>query len=98
MNMTSRGGPSGVPHARTTSRAAKARAATTSGSPALILDAADRVFERFMPDEVGLKEVAREAGVSHGLLTHYFGTYDALVEAALERRVERARAAILEKL
>ena len=52
----------------------------------LILDAADRVFAKKLPDAVGLKDVAREAGVSHALVTHYFGTYDGLVEATLERR------------
>jgi AcrR family transcriptional regulator len=55
-----------------------------------ILDAAERVFAEHLPDVVGLKDVAREAGVSHALVTHYFGTYSALVEAALERRFARA--------
>ena len=40
---------------------------------------------------VGLKDVAREAGVSHALVTHYFGTYAALVEATLERRFHQLR-------
>jgi TetR/AcrR family transcriptional regulator, repressor for neighboring sulfatase len=57
----------------------------------LILDAADRVFARALPDTVGLQTVAKEAGVSHALVTHYFGTYDALVESALERRFHRIR-------
>ena len=39
-----------------------------------IVDAAERVFAASQPDQVGLKEVAREAGVSHALITHYFGT------------------------
>jgi TetR/AcrR family transcriptional regulator, repressor for neighboring sulfatase len=56
-----------------------------------ILDAADRVFQDHLPDAVGLREIAVAAEVSHGLVTHYFGTYDALVEAAVERRVARAR-------
>lgn len=60
-----------------------------------ILAAAQRVFASRGPDAVGLKDVAREAGVSHGLVTHYFGTYDALVEAALEDHAERARSHIL---
>ena len=53
-----------------------------------ILDAADRVFSLSLPDAVGLKEIAREAAVSHALVTHYFGTYDGLVDAALERRFQ----------
>ena len=63
-----------------------------------LLDAAERVFARSMPDEVGLKEIAQEAGVSHALVTHYFGTYAALVEATLERRAAAARGRILERL
>ena len=51
----------------------------------LILDAADAVFREHLPDAVGLKEVAKAAGVSHALVTHYFGTYANLVEAALEK-------------
>ncbi|MBX3219706.1 MAG: TetR/AcrR family transcriptional regulator [Labilithrix sp.] len=57
----------------------------------LILEAAGRLFETHLPDAVGLKDVAREAGVSHALVTHYFGTYAALVEATLERRFHQLR-------
>lgn len=63
-----------------------------------ILDAAERVFVEFQPNEVGLKEVAREAGVSHALITHYFGTYSNMVEAVLERRVRALRTTILDRL
>jgi len=63
-----------------------------------ILDAADRVFTASQPDQVGLKEVAREAGVSHALVTHYFGTFAELIEAVLERRVRALRENILIKL
>jgi AcrR family transcriptional regulator len=63
-----------------------------------ILDAAERVFTRFQPDQVGLKEVAREAGVSHALITHYFGTYAGLLEAALQRRTRELREATLARL
>jgi len=57
----------------------------------LILAAAATVFSHQSPDIVGLKDVAREAGVSHALVTHYFGTYDALVDAVLERRIADVR-------
>jgi TetR/AcrR family transcriptional regulator, repressor for neighboring sulfatase len=63
-----------------------------------ILDAAERVFVEFQPDQVGLKDVAREAGVSHALITHYFGTYAGLIEAALERRVRSLRETMLGRL
>jgi AcrR family transcriptional regulator len=66
----------------------------------LLLDAAEHLFAKFHPAEVGLKEIARQAGVSHALITHYFGTYGGLVEAALERRLvalrERIRGRLLE--
>ena len=63
-----------------------------------ILDAADRVFVEFQPDQVGLKDVGREAGGSHALITHYFGTFAGLIEAALERRIRSLRETMLERL
>src|SRR5581483_2980313 len=59
---------------------------------ALILASAEKVLAAKGPDAVGLKEVAAEAGVSHALVTHYFGTYEALVHAVLKRRLELAGA------
>jgi TetR/AcrR family transcriptional regulator, repressor for neighboring sulfatase len=58
----------------------------------LILTSAEKVLAAKGPDAVGLKEVAAEAGVSHALITHYFGTYEALVHAVLKRRLELAGA------
>ena len=63
-----------------------------------LLDAAERVFAHAQPDQVGLKEVARAAGTSHALITHYFGTYAGLIEATLERRVRALRERIFEQL
>ncbi len=57
----------------------------------LLLDAAEKLFGELPPDQVGLKDVAREAGVSHALITHYFGTYAGLVQATLERRLAALR-------
>ncbi len=34
------------------------------------------------------RAVAKEAGVTHGLVTHHFGTRDALIHAALEYSLE----------
>lgn len=64
---------------------------TPDEARALILDAAERVFATSNPDVAGLKDVAGAAGVSHALVTHYFGTYAALVEAVLERRFTTVR-------
>src|SRR4029079_9065661 len=58
-----------------------------------ILDAGDRVFRDHLPDTVGLREMAAEAGVSHGLVTHYFATYDGLITAVISRRLDVARTA-----
>jgi AcrR family transcriptional regulator len=58
---------------------------------ALILGAAEHLIGARGPDAVGLKDVAGEAGVSHALVSHYFGTYTALVDAVLERRAEQLR-------
>jgi TetR/AcrR family transcriptional regulator, repressor for neighboring sulfatase len=63
-----------------------------------LLDAAERVFIEFQPDQVGLKDIAREAGTSHALITHYFGTYAGLVEATLERRLQALREQTREQL
>jgi len=64
----------------------------------LILASAERVFAERGPDAAGLKDVARGAGVSHALVSHYFGTYDALVEAVLERRAESIRRGVFADL
>ncbi len=63
-----------------------------------ILEAAKRVLARVGPDAGGLQAIAREAGVSHGLLNHYFGSYDALVEATLEENSLAAQRKILARL
>lgn len=63
-----------------------------------LLDAAERVFLEFAPDQVGLKEVAREAGVSHALITHYFGTYTGMIEATLQRRLTSLRETMISRL
>ena len=44
-----------------------------------LLDAAERLFRDLPPDQVGLKDIGREADVSHALVTHYFGTYVGVV-------------------
>jgi AcrR family transcriptional regulator len=63
-----------------------------------LLDAAERVFVGVGPDVAGLKIIAQEAGVSHALITHYFGTYAGLVEATLERRIRALRDRMMTRL
>ena len=90
-----------VPRARrraaTATQAAKAEPAadrkrrTPEEAKRLILAAAQTLIAARGPDAVGLKDVARAAGVSHGLVTHYFGTYENLVEEALVEHLQSQR-------
>ena len=52
----------------------------------LLLDTAEALFVEKGPDAVGLQSIAKRAGVSHALITHYFGTYEKLVSEVLQRR------------
>jgi len=63
-----------------------------------LLDAAERLFRDLPPDQVGLKDIGREADVSHALITHYFGTYHGIVEAVFERRTRALRERVLDRL
>lgn len=63
----------------------------------LIKRAAEALIAEKGPDAVGLKQVAVRAGVSHALVTHYFGTYENLVHTVLLERVDQARALALEQ-
>lgn len=64
----------------------------------LILEATRRLLGERGPDAIGLKDIAREAGVSHGLVSHYFGTLDQVIEEAFAAHVRGVRAAFLEKV
>lgn len=75
----------------TTKKTTKRVRRSPEDASALILDAAEQVFADRGPDAAGLKDVATAAGVSHGLVTHYFGTFDQLVVSVLDRRVARGR-------
>jgi AcrR family transcriptional regulator len=89
-----------APRARVkTERAKPARAKTESGpersKPARrrnreqtindILDAAEVLLDRKGPDGFGLAELGRDAGVSFGLIHHYFGGKEGLLRAVLRR-------------
>lgn len=50
-----------------------------------ILDAAERLLDRKGPDGFGLAELGRDAGVSFGLIHHYFGGKEGLLRAVLRR-------------
>lgn len=63
-----------------------------------ILEAADHLLSERPPDEVGLADIARGAGVSHALVSHYFGTYVGVVDAVLERRRAVVRARVVARI
>jgi len=77
---------------------AKRTRRTPEEARAHILAAARAVLSELGPDKAGLKDIAREAGVSHGLVTHYFGTFEALVEETLALQVMSARERLLSAL
>jgi AcrR family transcriptional regulator len=59
-----------------------------------LLDAAVRAIAAHGLRRLTYRLVAREAGVSHALVAHHFGSLDALVAAALEHSLERSVASI----
>lgn len=63
-----------------------------------ILAAAERLFLERGPDQVGLVDVAREAGVSHALVSHYFKTYEGLVQTVVYQHIGKLAVAMLERL
>jgi AcrR family transcriptional regulator len=50
-----------------------------------ILDAAEVLLDKKGPDGFGLAELGRDAGVSFGLIHHYFGGKEGLLRAVLRR-------------
>ncbi|MFI2609375.1 TetR/AcrR family transcriptional regulator [Kitasatospora sp. NPDC018619] len=52
-----------------------------------LLDAAVRVVARGGLRKLTYRAVAQEAGVTHGLVVHYFGSRDALIEEALTHAI-----------
>jgi len=60
----------------------------------LILQAAVRVFARQGYEASPVGDVAREAGVAYGLVYHYFGSKDAVLEAVFREQWGRLLAAV----
>ena len=54
-----------------------------------ILDAAERLFARSGFDAVPVREIMREADTRLGLMSYYFTSKEALLEAVVERRSEQ---------
>jgi AcrR family transcriptional regulator len=66
----------------------------TDAKRRLILDAAVRVFARQGYDDSRVGDVAKEAGVAYGLVYHYFGSKDAVLEAVFREQWGRLLAAV----
>lgn len=64
----------------------------------LIHRAAAALLAEAGPDEVSVRAIAARAGVSHGLVTHYFGSYQALVREVLARKRQAALAQLVDRL
>jgi TetR/AcrR family fatty acid metabolism transcriptional regulator len=60
----------------------------------LILDAAVRVFATQGYEASRVGDVAKEAGVAYGLVYHYFGSKDAVLEAVFREQWGRLLAAV----
>jgi AcrR family transcriptional regulator len=56
---------------------------------AAILEASRRLFAERAISSVSIRDIAEEAGVSHGLVQHHFGTRDQLVGAVIRDEIER---------
>lgn len=64
------------------------------GKRQIILDAAVRVFARQGYDATPVGDIAAEAGVAYGLVYHYFGSKDAVLEAVFRAQWGRLLAAV----
>ncbi len=64
----------------------------------VILEATSELLVAQGPDAIGLKDVAARAGVSHALVTHYFGTKDSLFEEAIAAHAMDLRQTIMSAL
>ncbi len=60
----------------------------------VILNAAIRVFARQGYDATRVGDIAAEAGVAYGLVYHYFGSKDAVLEAVFREQWGRLLAAV----
>jgi len=73
-------------------------AAALSEARTALLEAASRLFAAHGADAVSLRRVAEEAGVTPAMVHYYFGgkegLYDALLERAFARVLDRVRAVI----
>ncbi|MCB9732121.1 MAG: TetR/AcrR family transcriptional regulator [Deltaproteobacteria bacterium] len=82
---------------REPSRSRRVRRAPDEARALLVRVTQDLLAERG-PAAIGVKDIARAAGVSHGLITHYFGSLDALVEESFRQHMVTVRAEVLGRI
>ena len=68
--------------------------AVGADKPRLILDAAVRVFAAQGFDQTRVGDIAKEAGVAYGLVYHYYGSKDAVLQAVFREAWGRLEAAV----
>jgi AcrR family transcriptional regulator len=61
-----------------------------------LLDAAEELFAERGPAAVSLRDVARRADVNLGLIHHYIGSRDDLLQRVFARATERARRVVVD--
>ena len=61
------------------------------GAVDALVEAARDLFVERGPDAVSLRDVARRAGVNHGLIHHYIGSREDLLRLVFGRATEQAR-------
>lgn len=78
-----------------TRKAGKQPAESAEQTRHSIINAALRVFALQGFEGVSLRDIAVEAGTTHGLIRHYFGTKEGLWQAAVDDAVARYAAALV---
>lgn len=61
------------------------------GTVEALVEAARALFAERGPDAVSLRDIARRAGVNHGLIHHYIGSRDDLLRLVFARSTDEAR-------
>jgi AcrR family transcriptional regulator len=61
------------------------------GAVEALVDAARELFVEHGPNAVSLRDVAKRAGVNHGLIHHYIGTREDLLRLVFSVSTDRAR-------
>ena len=64
------------------------------GAIEALIDAARELFAERGPSAVSLRDVARRAGVNHGLIHHYIGSRDDLLRLVFTTSMDHARAEV----